>query len=71
LKKIIHLKSLIKLPNLIKFGSFLVLLIWFWLSLPQPIFNTPYSSLLFDKNDHLLAAQIAPDGQWRLPTKDR
>lgn len=64
------IKSFIKLPNLIKFGSFLVLLTWFWLSLPQPIFNTPYSSLLFDRNNHLLTAKIAPDGQWRFPASD-
>ena len=68
--KSIPFKSFLKLPNLIKFGSFVVLLIWFWFSLPQPIFNTPYSSLLFDKNNELLAAQIAPDGQWRFPASD-
>ena len=68
--KSISLKSFIKLPNLIKFGSFILLLICFWWSLPQPIFNTPYSSLLFDRNNHLLAAQIAPDGQWRFPASD-
>lgn len=68
--KSISLKSFMKLPNIIKFGSFLVLLIWFWFCLPQPIFNTPYSSLLFDKNNTLLAAQIAPDGQWRFPASD-
>ena len=38
--------------------------------MPQPIFNTPYSSLLFDRNNELLAAQIAPDGQWRFPASD-
>ncbi len=68
--KPISLKSVSKLPNIIKFGSFVVLLIWFWFSLPQTIFNTPYSSLLFDKNEKLLAAQIAADGQWRFPASD-
>jgi penicillin-binding protein 1C len=30
-------------------------------------FNVPYSSVLLDRNNALLAARIASDGQWRFP----
>lgn len=51
------------------FGSFvlLALLTTFWFSLPDPLFQVPYSALLTDKDGHLLSARIARDGQWRFP----
>ncbi|PBQ34237.1 penicillin-binding protein 1C [Sphingobacteriaceae bacterium] len=45
-----------------------VLLFWLWL--PSKLFDKPCSSVLLDKNDELLAAQIASDGQWRFPQSD-
>ncbi|MCX6232232.1 MAG: penicillin-binding protein 1C [Bacteroidetes bacterium] len=44
-----------------------ILLIFFWFSLPKPLFKEPNSSVLRDKNGELLGAKIAPDGQWRFP----
>ena len=45
----------------------LVLLTLFWFSLPNPLFSDPYSIVVEDKNDKLLGAIIAEDGQWRFP----
>ncbi|MFQ3548063.1 MAG: penicillin-binding protein 1C, partial [Termitinemataceae bacterium] len=39
----------------------------FLLALPDPLFMVPYSPVLYDRQGDLLGAQIAPDGQWRLP----
>jgi penicillin-binding protein 1C len=45
----------------------LALLTWFWLSLPNQLFNTPTSYVIEDKDGNLLNASIAADGQWRFP----
>ncbi len=44
--------------------------IWFYQCLPNPLFNTPTSTILVDKNGRLLAGRIAKDGQWRFPKSD-
>src|SRR5690606_6572235 len=49
---------------------FLLLLIWFWFSLPGKLFNDPTSTIIDDKEGNLLAAKIASDGQWRFPESD-
>src|SRR5258708_4773620 len=40
---------------------------FFWNCLPYPLFNTPTSTVLTDRNGNLLGALIANDGQWRFP----
>ncbi len=40
------------------------------LFLPQPLFDDPYSTVLFDRNGVLTGARIANDGQWRFPETD-
>ncbi|HRX01415.1 MAG TPA: transglycosylase domain-containing protein, partial [Cyclobacteriaceae bacterium] len=45
----------------------LVFLIIFYFSLPDPLFEDPYSTVLEDRNGNLLSASIADDGQWRFP----
>ncbi len=48
-----------------------VVLIWYlFFSLPVKLFNAPTSTVLFDKENHLLAAKLADDEQWRFPTID-
>jgi penicillin-binding protein 1C len=49
---------------------FLILLVWYWLCLPSPLFDSPTSMVLEDKNGELLGARIAQDGQWRFPYQD-
>ena len=46
---------------------FLMALLGYYLSLPKKLFTDPYSTVLEDKNRHLLSASIASDGQWRFP----
>jgi penicillin-binding protein 1C len=45
----------------------LILIYCFWIAIPTPLFDTPLSTILVDKEDRLLNAQIASDGQWRFP----
>ncbi len=44
-----------------------LLLAWFWFSLPKQLFNAPTSYIIEDKDGNLLNATIAADGQWRFP----
>lgn len=40
------------------------------ISVPEPLFDAPYSRVLYDRDGHLLAASIAADEQWRFPEQD-
>ena len=42
----------------------------FWVILPDPLFNDPLSTVVYDRNGNLLGARIAGDGQWRFPPAD-
>ncbi|MBT33780.1 MAG: penicillin-binding protein 1C [Thalassobius sp.] len=48
----------------------LILSIAYYFCLPSPLFETPYTTVLKDRNDELLGAIIADDGQWRFPKAD-
>lgn len=39
----------------------------FIFSLPRPLFDDPYSTVVLDINENILGVKIAPDGQWRFP----
>ena len=47
--------------------SILALLLWYLLCLPNTLFDTPYSTLVTDRDNDLLGARISEDGQWRFP----
>lgn len=47
-----------------------VLLLAYWFCIPSPLFDTPTSTILEDKDGNLLGARIAADGQWRFPALD-
>ncbi len=49
---------------------FLILFVVYFLSLPKQLFKDPTSTVLFSKNNELLGATIAKDGQWRFPELD-
>ena len=38
--------------------------------LPRPLFHAPYSTVVTDRNEELLGARIASDGQWRFPPRN-
>ena len=48
----------------------IILLIWYILCLPSPLFHVPYSTVVSDRHEELLGARIADDQQWRFPTSD-
>jgi len=50
-------------------GILLPILMW-WTCLPDPLFEVPYSTVLLDRNEELLGARVAADGQWRFPAAD-
>ncbi len=39
----------------------------YYLSLPEPLFNDPCSTVINDRKGLLMGARIADDGQWRFP----
>ncbi len=49
------------------FVTFLV--IGYIFCLPQQLFHVPYSTVVTDRNEYLLGARIAADGQWRFPPR--
>jgi penicillin-binding protein 1C len=49
-------------------GAIVVLVgVAYYLVLPQPLFDRPYSTVLESRDGQLLSASIASDGQWRFP----
>lgn len=56
--------------NKIKVVVLLIIATLYFIWLPSKLFNVPYSTVLVDANNNLLAAQIASDGQWRFPESD-
>jgi len=48
----------------------ILLVILFSISLPNPLFNDPLSTIIEDSNGELLGAQISNDGQWRFPSNN-
>ncbi|HEX4912200.1 MAG TPA: penicillin-binding protein 1C [Permianibacter sp.] len=48
-------------------GALLTFALWFWQALPDQLFNSPYSPVLFARDGELLGARLAADRQWRFP----
>ncbi len=48
----------------------LLLLLLFWFCLPRKLFHKPLSLVVTGRNNELLGAKLAKDGQWRFPTTD-
>ena len=67
------MKEYLKYISYVSYAKYLIiviLLIWFWFCLPNPLFNDPTSTIIEDSNGNLLTAKIADDGQWRFPQTD-
>ena len=47
-----------------------IAILLFSFSLSTPLFKTPYSPVLYDRNNELLGAVTATDGQWRFPPQN-
>ena len=63
LKKIINKKRLLIL--------ILPVIIFISIPLPNPLFDTPYTTTIESKEGELLGAMIAKDGQWRFPNYEK
>lgn len=50
-------------------GVITLLLIGYIFCLPRQLFHVPYSTVVTDRNNELLGARIALDGQWRFPPR--
>ncbi len=48
----------------------MLLFLSYYYSLPSPLFNSSYSTVLEDRSGKLLGAKIADDGQWRFPISE-
>lgn len=51
-------------------GVFFVVLVVYYFSLPSPLFQVPYSTVVESREGRLIGAKIASDGQWRFPEND-
>lgn len=60
-----------KRKKILGLTGLILLLVWFWFSLPKQLFNTPTSFVITDSAGQLLNASIASDGQWRFPYDDK
>lgn len=49
--------------------AFLAMVVYYF-CLPNTLFNASFATVVEDKNNHLLGAKIADDGQWRFPESD-
>jgi len=47
-----------------------IAILLFSFSLSTPLFKTPYSPVLYDRNNEFLGAVTAADGQWRFPPQN-
>jgi len=56
--------------NKIKSIVILILLLVYYFSLPKVLFDAPTATVVTTKNDKLIGAVIADDGQWRFPEID-
>ncbi|MCC6939293.1 MAG: penicillin-binding protein 1C [Flavobacteriales bacterium] len=50
--------------------ALLLVLVWAKWGPMDPLFTTPRSTVLLDRNGELLGATVAKDGQWRMPSTD-
>ncbi len=58
------------MKNRLVFFAILISAIGFWLIFPDPLFDDPLSTVVYDREGDLLGARIAMDGQWRFPNTD-
>ena len=55
------------IPRYFLIAFILLMAVFFWFALPQPLFQDPLSTVLLDRNGNLLGAKISSDQQWRFP----
>lgn len=67
--KIVHYFKRISLTRKVVLCIVAFLVMGYLFCLPRQLFHVPYSTVATDRNDELLGARIASDGQWRFPPR--
>lgn len=67
--KILNFFKKLSITRKVMLGIFTLLVIGYIFCLPGQLFHVPYSTVVTDRNDELLGARIASDGQWRFPPR--
>ena len=57
-------------PRFWMLSAFFIFAVWYYFSLPKPLFHASYSTIIEDVNGNFMSARIAPDYQWRFPMTD-
>lgn len=68
--KILNFFKKLSITRKVMLGILTFLLIGYIFCLPGQLFHVPYSTVVTDRNDELLGARIASDGQWRFPPRE-
>lgn len=68
--KILNFFKKLSITRKVMSGIIILLVIGYIFCLPGQLFHVPYSTVVTDRNDELLGARIASDGQWRFPPRE-
>lgn len=68
--KILNFFKKLSITRKVMSGIIILLVIGYIFCLPEQLFHVPYSTVVTDRNDELLGARIASDGQWRFPPRE-
>lgn len=67
--KILSFFKNLSVTRKVMFGIITLLVFGYMFCLPRQLFHVPYSTVVTDRNEELLGARIASDGQWRFPPR--
>ena len=68
--KILNFFKRLSVTQKVLLGIITLLVIGYIFCLPRHLFHVPYSTVVTDRNEELLGARIASDGQWRFPPRN-
>ncbi|SHF77407.1 penicillin-binding protein 1C [Bacteroides faecichinchillae] len=67
--KLIKFLKHLSITRKVMLSCITLLVIGYIFCLPRQLFHVPYSTVVTDRNEELLGARIASDGQWRFPPR--
>ncbi len=67
--KILSFFKNLSVTRKVMLGIITLLVFGYMFCLPRQLFHVPYSTVVTDRNEELLGARIASDGQWRFPPR--
>lgn len=68
--KILNFFKNLSVTRKVMLGIITLLVFGYMFCLPRQLFHVPYSTVVTDRNEELLGARIASDGQWRFPPRE-